>query len=84
MPSRAAALLGDMEGGVSSRLSWMRSSYDFLTVALESRRIIYRGDSCISDEMEPLLDCSVDGDSANFSIGETGIGMFLMVTLPAV
>ena len=72
-------MLGDLEGEASYQTDWMRSSYDFLTVALESRRIIYRGDSCISDEMEPLLDCSVDGDSANFSIGETGIGMFLMV-----
>ena len=31
MPSRAAALFGNLGGGLSSRLSWMRPSYDFLT-----------------------------------------------------
>ena len=29
MPSRVAALHGDLEGKVSSRTSWMRLSYDF-------------------------------------------------------
>ena len=29
--------------------------------------------------MEPLLKYSVDGDGINFRIGDTGIGIFLMV-----
>ena len=57
----------------------MRLSYDFLTVVPESRIIAYGDDSCVSDEMESLYDCSVDGDAAHFSIGDTGIGVFFMV-----
>ena len=56
MPSRAAALLGDLEGEASSRLAWMRSSNDFLKVVPESRRIIYGGDSCVYNEIESLSD----------------------------
>ena len=44
MPSRATALLGDLGSEVSSRLFFMRSSYDILTVVPESRRITYGGD----------------------------------------
>ena len=79
MPSRSASLLGDLEGGASSRLSWMRSSYDFSTLVLASRRITYRSDSCISDDMESLSECSVGGDATHFSIGDTGMGIFLIV-----
>ena len=50
-----------------------------MTVVLESRRKTYGGDSGVSDEMEPLLNFSADGDAAHFSIGDTGIGIFLMV-----
>ena len=57
----------------------MRSSYDFFTVVPEYRRITYGGDSCDYDEMESLSDCSVDGDATNFSIGDTGMGIFLIV-----
>ena len=57
----------------------MRSSYDFSTVVPESRRKKYGGDSCVSDEIYPLSDCSVDGDAENFSIGDTGMGILLMV-----
>ena len=51
----------------------------FLTVVPESRRLTYGGDSCVSDEMELFYDCSMDGDAAHFSIGDTGMGVFLMV-----
>ena len=49
MPSRAAALLGDLGFEVSSRVSLMRSSYDRLTVIPLSRRIIYVGDVGLFD-----------------------------------
>ena len=57
----------------------MRLSYDFSTVVPDSRRITYGGDYCVTDEMESLSDCSVDVDSAHFIIGDTGMGLFLMV-----
>ena len=38
------------------------------------------GDSCVSDDMESLSECSVDGDATHFRIGDTGMGIFLMVT----
>ena len=59
-------MIGELEGDASSRPAWMRLSYDFLTVVPESRRISYVGDSCASDEMEPLSDCSVYADAAHF------------------
>ena len=68
-----------MEGEVSSRLSWMRSSYDFLTVVPEYKIITYGGDSCISDDMESLSECYLGGDAAHFRIGDTGMGIFLMM-----
>ena len=74
-----AALLGDLEGEPSSRLAWMRLSYDLLTLVPESRRITYGGDSCVSDGMESLSECSVDGDATHFRIGDNGMGIFLMV-----
>ena len=52
MPSRATALLGDLGSEVSSRLSFMRMSYDLSTVVPDSRRITYGGDFCSSDVME--------------------------------
>ena len=57
----------------------MRLPYDFLTLVPDYRIITYGGDSCVSDEMESLSDCSVGGDAAHFSIGDTGIGIFLML-----
>ena len=72
-------MIGDLEGEVSSRLSCMRSSDDFLKVAPESRRIIYGGDSCVSDDIESLSEFSLDGDAANFRIGDTGMGILFMV-----
>ena len=80
MPSRAAALLGDLEGEESSRSAWMSLSYDFLTVVPESRRITYGGDSCVYDEMESLSGFSLDGDATHFSIDDTGMLILLMVT----
>ena len=74
-----AALLGDLEGEALSRLALMRSAYDFLTIVPDYSRITYGGESFVSDEMESLSDCSVDGDAAHFSIGDTGMGIFLMV-----
>ena len=79
IPSRVASLLVDSEGEASFRTAWMRLSYYFSTIVLDSSRIIYRGDSWGSDEMETLFYCAVDGDVAQFRIVETGIGMFLMV-----
>ena len=61
MPSRAAELLGDLEGEASPRPAWSRSSYDFLEVLPKSSRITCGGDSCVSDDMESLLGCSMDG-----------------------
>ena len=79
MSFRSAALLGDLGGEVSSLLSLMRSSYDFSTVVTESRRIKYGGDCCVSDDMESLSEGYVDGDAVHFRIGDTGMGIFLMV-----
>ena len=72
-------MLDDLEGGGSSLPAWMRLSYDFSTVVPDSRIITYGGDSCVSDEIESLSDCYVDGDATHFSIGVNGMGMFLMV-----
>ena len=41
----------------------MRLPYDFLTLVPDYRIITYGGDSCVSDEMESLSDCSIDGDA---------------------
>ena len=79
IPSRAAELIGDTGGEVSSRLSLMRSSYDLSTVVPESRRITYGGDYCVSDDMESCSEGSLDGYAANFRIGDTRMGIFLMV-----
>ena len=79
MPSRAAALLGDLGGEVSSQLSLIRYSYDLSTVVPESRRITYGGDCCVSDDMESCSKGSVDGYSAHFRISDTGMGISLMV-----
>ena len=49
MPSRAAALLGDLGVDLSYLVSFMRSSYDRLTVISLSRRIKYGGDVASSD-----------------------------------
>ena len=84
IPYRAAALLGDLVGEVSSQLSLMRSSYYFLTVVPDSRRKTYGGDSCVSDDMESLSKGSVDGDEAHLRIGDTGMGIFLMVPRDSV
>ena len=68
------------KGNYQSRLYWMRSSYDFSAVVPESSRITYGGDSCVSDDMDSLYECYVYGDAANFRIGDTGMGIFLMVS----
>ena len=79
MPSSVEALLGDLGGKVSYQLAWISSSYDFLSEVPESRIITYGGDSCVSDDMASLSECSVDGDAAYFRIGDTGMEIFLMV-----
>ena len=66
-------------GELSSLLSFIRSSYDLSTVVPDSRRIKYGGEFCSSDVMESCSKCSVDGDSAVLSIGDTGMGILLMV-----
>ena len=57
----------------------MRLSHDFLTVVPLSRRITYGGDSCVSDEMDYVSECSVYGDATDSRIGDTAMGIFLMV-----
>ena len=42
-------------------------------------RITYGDESCVSDDMESLSELSLDGDAAHFNIGDTGMGIFLMV-----
>ena len=79
MPSRATALLGDLGVEVSSRLSFMRSSYDISTVVPESRRITYGGDFCSSDVMESCSKGPVGGYATVIGIGYTGMGIFLMM-----
>ena len=79
MPSRATELLGDFGGEVSSRLSFMRSSYDISTVVPKSRRITYGGEFCSSDVLESCFKGSVDVDAAVISIGDTGMRILLMV-----
>ena len=79
IPYRAAALLGDLGGEVSTQLSLMRSSYDFSAVVPESRRITYDSDSFVSDDMEYLSEGYVDEDDALLRIGDTGMVIFLMV-----
>ena len=79
MPSRDAALLGDLGVDVSSRVSLMRSSYDHSTVMPLSRRITYGGDVGSSDVIDYCSKSYGTGDSAVFNIGDNGIGIFLMV-----
>ena len=68
--------LGDLGGEVSSRLSFMRFSYDLSTVVPLSNIITYGGDVCSSDSCSKVY---VDGDAIVLSIGYTGTGMLLMV-----
>ena len=79
IPSREAALLGDLEGEESSQPALTSSSYDLSKIVPDFRRITYGGDYYVSDEMDSLSDCSVDGDAAHFSIGDAGMGILLMV-----
>ena len=79
MPSRAAALIGDWGGEVSSRLSFMRLTYDLSTVVPFSRIITYGVDVCSSDVIDLCSKGSVDGDAAVLVIGYTVMGIFLMV-----
>ena len=79
MTSKAAALLGDLGVKKSYDELIKDSQYDFLTVVQEYRRITYGGDCCVSDDVEYLSEGSVDGDATHFRIGDTGMGIFLMV-----
>ena len=79
MPSRAVEFLGDLGVEASSRLSFMRPSYDLSTVVPFPRRITYGGDVCSSDVIDSCYKVSVNGDAAVLSIGDTGMGIFLMV-----
>ena len=72
-------MLGDLGVEVSFQLFFMRSSYDLSTVVPYSRRITYGVNCCLSDYMESFSEGSVDVDAANFRIGDTGMGIFLMV-----
>ena len=72
-------MLGDLGGEVSSRLSFMRSSYEISTVVPESRRITYWGDCFVSYDMDFFSKGSANGDAAQLRIGDTGMEIFLMV-----
>ena len=50
----------DKEGEPSSLPNWIRSSYDFSIVILDSRRMTYGGDSGSYDDMEMVSD--IDGN----------------------
>ena len=58
----------------------MRSSYDISTVIPLSRIITYGGDFCSSDVIDYFSKVYVDRDAAVLSIGDTGMGIFLMVS----
>ena len=79
MPSRYAALLGDLGVDVSSRLSLMISLYECSTVMPLSRRITYEGDVRSSDVIDSCSKSSGTGDAIVFNIGGNGIGILLMV-----
>ena len=79
MHSRAVALLGDLGGEVSSRLSFMRLSYDLSIVVPLCRRIRNGGDVCSSDIIDSCSKVSVYGDAAFLGIGDNGMGIFLIV-----
>ena len=79
MPSRTAALIGDLGVEVSSQLSFMRFSYDLSTVVPLYRRITYGGDAFSPGVNDYCSKVSVDGDAAVLSIVDTGMGILLMV-----
>ena len=79
MPYRAAALLGYLGFEVSSRMSFMRLSYDISTVISLSRRIAYGGDVCSSDIINYCYEVSLHGDAAVLNICDIWMGIFLMV-----
>ena len=79
MPSRGAALIVDLEGGASSQLSWIRSSYYLSTVVPDSIIITYGGDSCLYDDMESLYEFYVGGYVTHFRVGDTGMVIFFML-----
>ena len=72
-------MIGDLGDELSSRLSFMKSSYDLSTVVPEPRKITYGGEFCSYDVMESCSKGSVDGDAAVLSIDDTGMVIFLMV-----
>ena len=57
----------------------MRSSYDLSTVVPFPRRITYGGDVCSSDVIDSCSKVPVNGDAAVLSIGDNGMGIFLIV-----
>ena len=57
----------------------MRSSYDFSTIVPESSKITYGGDCCVYDDMDSFSEGSMDADVAHFRIGDTVMGILLMV-----
>ena len=79
MPYNAAALFVGKEVEISSRPALIRSSYDILTVILESRRITYGGDSGSSDDWGLSSDWCNNDEAEYFIIVETGGGILFMV-----
>ena len=79
MPSRAAALLGDLGVDLLSRVSLMISLYDRSTVIPLSRRITYGGDLGFSDVINSCSKSFGTGEATVFNIGDNGIRILLMV-----
>ena len=57
----------------------MSSSYDISIVVPLSRRITYGGDVCSYGVIDSCYEVSVNGAAAVLSIGDNGMGIFLMV-----
>ena len=71
----------DVKGELSYQTDCIRSSYDFLTVVPESRRMTYGSDSGSSDDMELSSDWFGNGEAEYFIIDDTESGILLMVLL---
>ena len=69
----------DLEGEASPQPDLIRSSYHFLTVVLEYRRITYGGDSGSHVNMELSSDWFGNSEAEHFRISDTGSGILLMV-----
>ena len=70
MSYKGEALFLDKEGEPSSLPDWIRSSYDFSIVILESSRMAYGGDSGSYDDIEMVSD--IDGNYLVINVISSG------------